>query len=218
MLEKRRNRGRGDLLLRLWRDHLAILHLDLSNPEASMMRHMTMSYLACLCVSGAVLCVSAHFASADGGRSVEVKFQRVGLSPSTSIEVSASARYVIVSTPAKGEAAADEVVSTFRQDAAEKLMASGGARPLDKDERIAFAFSPPEPGAEEVAGVEIPVRYTISMLMPDGSTKAMTKEATFVLPDRDRRAPLATCLRVQEFPGANVRIGLAPCGQAWLTP
>jgi hypothetical protein len=182
------------------------------------MRKVPLRCFATFGFFGAVLCLFPHSASAEGSRSVEVKFQRVGLSPSTSIEVSASARYVIVRTPAKGEAAADEVVSTFRQDAAEKLIASGGARPPDKDERIAFAFSPPEPGAEEVAGVEIPVRYTISMLMQDGSTKAMTREATFVLPDRDRRAPLATCLRVQEFPGANVRIGLAPCGQAWLAP
>jgi hypothetical protein len=182
------------------------------------MRKMPLRCFATFGFFGAVLCLFPHSASAEGSRSVEVKFERVGLSPSTSIEVGASARYVIVRKPAKGEAAAAEVVSTFRQDAAEKLMASGGARPLDKDERIAFAFSPPEPGAEEVASVEIPVRYTVRMLMPDGSTKAMTRETTFVLPDRDRTKPLATCLRVQEFPGSNVRVGLAACGQVWSAP
>lgn len=168
-----------------------------------------------LCIA---LCFLPHLGSAERGRNVEVVFERVDISPSTSVEVGANARYVIARRPIKGEAPSSEVVSTFRQDAPQKLTAAGSGGPSSKLERTIFAFSPPEATSEEIASVEVPVRYTIKMLMPDGSTKAMTRETTFVLPDRDRDAPLTACLRVQEFPGNNVRVGLAPCGQPWSAP
>lgn len=167
----------------------------------------------------ATLCLglSPGLARGEGKRAVDVKVERVDLAPSTSVDLDARAQYVIIKRPSKSDQSA-EVTRTFRQDAPEKLVVAGHGRAREREERVVFSFSPKDAGPDELANVEVPVRYTVTVQMPDGTAKSMTRETTFVLPDRDRKAPLATCLRIQEFPGLNVRVGLSPCGQPWSSP
>jgi cytoskeletal protein RodZ len=164
-------------------------------------------------------------ARAERTRELSLSFENADLPADMTVTVEATAQYHIAKLPTNKDSNIQELTPTVQKSSPKKLSSSahgqssnGQKSTSSASENTLFSFDVPDTQPDERAVFAVTVNYTISTEPLKGPKKKVSRTTTFEVPTTNDFGPISRCLRVQAFPGNNVRVGLTPCGVPWTTP